>query len=50
MRVLYSMADYLKTLTDSQQNHFRILEKINILVFGNVLVGTVLTVLTFTDF
>ena len=35
------MVDYLQTLTDSQQNHSRILEKINILVFESVLVGTV---------
>ena len=28
------MVDYLQTLTDSQQNHSLILEKINILVFG----------------
>ena len=41
----FSMDDYLQTLTDSQQNHSRILDKINILVFGSVLVGTFLTFL-----
>ena len=45
MPVCFSMVDYLQTLTGSQQNHSQILEKINILVFGSVLVGTVLTFL-----
>ena len=35
------MVDYLQILIDSHQNLSRILEKINILVFGSVLVGTV---------
>ena len=45
MSVSFSMLDYLQALTDSQQNHSHILEKINILVFASVLVGTVLTFL-----
>ena len=45
MKVCFSMVDYLQTLTDSQQNHSQISEKINILFFGGVLVGTVLTFL-----
>ena len=45
MPVIFSMVDYLQTLTDSQQHHFRILEKIIILVFGSASVGTVLTFL-----
>ena len=45
MLVCFSRDDYLQTLTDSQQNHSRILEKIDILFFGSVLVGTVFTFL-----
>ena len=45
MPVGFSRDDNLQTLTDSQQNHCRILENINILVFASVLVGTVLTFL-----
>ena len=41
MPVWVSMVDYLQTLPDSQQIHSRILEKIIILFFGSVLVGTV---------
>ena len=43
--VVFPYHTHLIFLTDSQQNHSRILEKINILVFGSVLVGTVLTLL-----
>ena len=54
MPPLFSMVYYLQSLTDSQQKHSRILEKINILVFGSVLIGTVLMFLwrhqDFTDF
>ena len=45
MPVGFSRDDNLQTLTGSQQNHCRILENINILVFGSVLVGTVFTFL-----
>ena len=37
------MVDYMQILTDSQQNQFRILETISILVFGSDLVGTDIT-------
>ena len=40
MPVLFSMVGYLQTLTDSKQNYSRNLEKINIMFFGIVLVGT----------
>ena len=43
--VVFPDHTHLIFLTDSQQNHSRILEKINILVFGSVFVGTVLTLL-----
>ena len=45
MLVRFSMVDYPQTLTDSQKNYSQILGKISILVFGGVLVGTVLTFL-----
>ena len=46
MPVGFSRDDSLQTLTDSQQNHCRILENINILVFECVLVGTVLPMMS----
>ena len=42
MAVCFSMVHHLQTLTDSQRNPSKILEKSNILVFGSVLVGAVL--------
>ena len=45
MPVWFSMVDYLQNLTVSQHNNFQIKEKINILFFGSVLVGTVLMLL-----
>ena len=49
MPVCFSMVDYLQTLTNSQQNHSQILEKIKILVFRSVLVGNVLAFLGHQD-